>query len=53
LGLSSEATIRQLWAFIYVGKSNPTPLQINSIVTRMKETYYQQWYTKIINIRTI
>ena len=26
---------------------NPTPLQINSIINRIKDTYYQQRYSKI------
>jgi len=30
-----------------MGKSNPTPLHINSIINRIKDTSYQQLYSKI------
>jgi len=32
-----------------MGKSNPTPLHINSIINRIKDTSYQQLYSKIKN----
>jgi len=30
-----------------MGKSNPTPLHINSIINRIKDKSYQQLYSKI------